>query len=234
MPNHGPSTNLGIQVYGFGGIAIGLVGLVGGDFAYVWQPIQSLGDVPHRVALTYVVTACGLAVQWRRTTPVGIAILSALHLISALLWLPRVVGFPNIYGTWAGFLQQFSMVASGMVAYQSLASRRALWTDRISQIGRFLYGICVISYGVAHFTAISQTARMVPEWIPPGQTLWAIATGVFDLLAAIVGLCMLIRYSSRIAANAGITRTELRLAAVFGWLTTDFQIDRQTVISVLA
>jgi hypothetical protein len=40
------------------------------------------------------------------------------------------------------------------------------------------------------------------------------------------------RYSSRISANAGITGTELRLAVVFGRLTTDFHMDRQTVISV--
>jgi len=43
---------------------------------------------------------------------------------------------------------------------------------------------------------------------------------------------MLMRYSSKIVANGGIAGAELRLAWVFGRLTTDFQVDRLTVISV--
>jgi hypothetical protein len=41
-----------------------------------------------------------------------------------------------------------------------------------------------------------------------------------------------LRYSSKISAKAGITGTELRLARVFGGLTTDLQIERLIVNSV--
>ena len=189
MLNRSVLANLGSHVYGLGGIALGLVGLVWGDFAEVWQPIQALGKVPHRTALAYVFAVCflsgGLAAQWRRTAQTGVLMLSALHFISALFWLPRVIGVPRIYGTWAGFLEMSSLVAAGMVAYSFLASDNTSRSVTIAQVGRFFYGICVVSYGVAHFAALPQTARMVPKWIPPGQPFWAVATGVFDLLAAI-------------------------------------------------
>jgi uncharacterized membrane protein YphA (DoxX/SURF4 family) len=38
---------------------------------------------------------------------------------------------------------------------------------------------------VSHFTAIAETAHMVPAWIPPGQQFWAWATGVFHLCAGV-------------------------------------------------
>jgi len=57
----------------------------------------------------------------------------------------------------------------------------------------------VVSYGVVHFVALPQTARMVPAWIPPGQVFWAVATGIFDFLAAAAILSgILARLASRL------------------------------------
>jgi hypothetical protein len=183
------SSYLGPFVYAVGGIALGVVGLVWGDFADVWQPIQALGDVPHRTALAYVYAVWfvvgGMAVFWPRTARAGIVVLSVLHLIAALFWVPRVIGFPRIFGTWSGCLEMFCMTAAGMAGYALLAPRSTPRTLRIGQIGRYLYGICVVSFALAHFLYVPQTAALVPEWIPPGQRFWAIATGVFHLMAAL-------------------------------------------------
>ncbi|MGI8770302.1 MAG: hypothetical protein ACR2JE_02590 [Acidobacteriaceae bacterium] len=168
-------------------IALGLVGLVWGDFADVWQPVAA--SVPHRTALAYIVAVCllagGAAVQWRRTAQAGVLVLIILYFMSALLWVPRVVGFPRIFGTWAGLIEQFALVPAGLLIYAALAPPRTVWAIRTAQIGRFLYGICVVSFGLAHFFYTSETASMVPKWIPPGQRFWALATGVAFLLAAI-------------------------------------------------
>jgi uncharacterized membrane protein len=183
-------SNLGIHVYGLGAAAFGLVGLVWSIFASPWWPVQALPfSLPHREALAYIVAAGlllgGVAMQWRRTAQAGVVVLTILYLMPALMWLIRVVGSPRSFGPWGEFLQDFSLVAAGMVAYSFLAPRNTLWTLRAAQIGCFLYGICVVSYGLVHFFSLSGTARMVPKWIPPGQHFWAVATGVFDLLAAI-------------------------------------------------
>jgi uncharacterized membrane protein YphA (DoxX/SURF4 family) len=182
--------SIGPRVYGGGAIAIGLVGLAWGRFADLWQPIQAFGDdVPHRELLAYIFAACfllgGIAIQWRRAAIAGIVFVTALHAISAGLWLPRVIGFPQIYGVWAGFSQEFSLVAAGLVGCGLLATRQTPAVVAIAEVGRVLYGICVINYGIVHFYALPQTAAMVPRWLFPGQTFWAVATGVFDFLAAV-------------------------------------------------
>ncbi len=183
-------SNLGSRVYGLGAVALGLVGLVWGDFATVWQPIQALPfAVPHRMALAYVTAACllsaGVAIQWRRSAPAGLLVLAILYFIFALLWLPRVIGYPQIFGTWSGMLEEMALVVAALLVYASLLPRESAGARRAALIGRLSFGVCVLAFGLSHLFAIPQTAGMVPEWMPPGQKFWAVATGIFHLLAGL-------------------------------------------------
>jgi uncharacterized membrane protein YphA (DoxX/SURF4 family) len=190
MLNRRALLNLGSHVYGLAAIALGLIGLVWGDFATVWQPVPA--SAPHRMALAYIVAVCllsgGVAMQWRRSAQSGVVVLVILYFMSALLWVPRVVGFPRMIGTWLGFAEQFALVIAGVIAYAFLAPDDPLWAVRTVRIGRFLFGMCVVTFGLAHFLALSETAGMVPAWLPPGQRFWAMATGTAHLLAGIAVL----------------------------------------------
>jgi uncharacterized membrane protein len=187
MPYPKALSNLGIYVYGFAAIAIGIIGLVWGDFSTVWQPVPA--DVPHRTALAYIAAilliAGGAAMQRRQTAQVGVLVLTILYFMSALLWLPRVIGFPRMIGTWLGFAEQFALVAAGAVAYSSFAPPDGQWAERKIRIGRALFGLCLVVFALAHFMALKETAGMVPKWIPPGQRFWGITTGVAHLLAGL-------------------------------------------------
>ncbi|MEO7700661.1 MAG: hypothetical protein ABIZ04_15675 [Opitutus sp.] len=195
--NENTSILLGARVYGIGGIAVGLVGIFFGRFADYWQPIQSLGDISHLATLACIFGGgfllSGIAVQLPRFAHAGIISLTGLHSISALLWLPRIFGFPGMLGCWQGLAQALSLVAAGCVAWSFVSNRYravALWA-------LFIYGVCVFSYGTVHFTALGATINMVPEWLPPGRKFWAITTGVFDILAA---LAIVSRVWARLAA----------------------------------
>jgi uncharacterized membrane protein YphA (DoxX/SURF4 family) len=176
---------LGRIVYALGAVALGLVGLVWGDFATVWQPVQP--GVPYRQALAYLTAvallAGGLGVMWRRGVRAGSVVLGVLYLCFALLWLPRVLGFPRIFGTWGGMLEQLALVPAAALLYTRSTPDVEPGAGRAARAAIVVFGACVLSFGVGHFAALPQTAGMVPRWLPPGQRFWAIVTGVCHLLA---------------------------------------------------
>jgi len=180
---------VGRLVYGGAAVALGLIGLRWGDFAAVWQPVPA--TVPHRTALAYVAALTlvlgGAATLHRRTARIGAVALGVVYVGVALPWLRRVVHYPQLSGTWLGFLEQFALVVAAMVVYATVAhgvTERAPSSTRVLTTARVLLGACALSFGIAHFTALPQTAAMVPKWLPPDQRFWAAATGAFHLLAA--------------------------------------------------
>jgi uncharacterized membrane protein YphA (DoxX/SURF4 family) len=179
-------SNLGMYVYGAGAVALGVIGLVWGDFATNWQRVQ--GNVPYRSALACITAvyelAAGGAIFWRRTAQGGALMLAALYSIFALLWVPQILGSPRVYDVWGNFFEESALVIGGVVLYAWLAPPDSVWAKRRAQMSR-LFGICAISFALEHLFYISGTASFVPRWIPPGQLFWAIATAIFFLLAAI-------------------------------------------------
>jgi uncharacterized membrane protein YphA (DoxX/SURF4 family) len=185
MVNCRALSNLGMYVHAAGAIALSVIGLVWSDFATNWQRVP--GNVPHRGALACIAAVyelfAGVAILWCRTAQAGARMLAILYAVFALLWVPRILGSPQVYDVWANFFEQFSLVIAGVVVYGSLAPPASPRAGRTAQISR-LYGICVISFALEHLFYISGTASFVPKWIPPGQRFWTIATAVFFLLAA--------------------------------------------------
>jgi uncharacterized membrane protein len=170
--------SLGVRVYGFGAIALAVVGFFWGDFADQWQPIQAFGDhIAYRGVMAEVAAvllfAGGELILWRRTGKAGALLLLVLYLVFAAFWVPRVVRFPLLFGTWAGLAGQVYLAMPGAIVLGK--TRTAI----------VVAGLCSIALGVGHFTSIPQTAAMVPTWMPFGGTFWAIVTGTGFVLAGI-------------------------------------------------
>jgi len=178
---------LGSRVYGIAAIVFGLVGLWWGDFAAVWQPVPD--GMPERKILAYIVAivflAAGVAMQGRRTARVGSVVLVCLYSIFTLFWLRQVVASPHIFGTWSGAAEELALVMGGLAIYASLDPHGGALAARLTLLGRITFGVCAVAFGVAHFVYPSETAAMVPRWIPPGQKVWALATGAAHVLAGI-------------------------------------------------
>lgn len=190
---------LGARLYGLAAIALGLVGLAWGDFASVWQPVPE--DWPARTALAYLwaglFLAGGLLLQLRRTAMAGALLVAALFLPFALLWAKRVIGFPQLFGTWSGFAEQLAMILGGLAVLAALRPAEARGTQRLARAVRLLFGLCLVAFGFAHFTALAQTAAAVPAWLP-GATFWAAATGLCHVAA---GLALLSGLQALLAAR---------------------------------
>jgi uncharacterized membrane protein YphA (DoxX/SURF4 family) len=200
MLNRRPLSDVGIHVFGCAAIALGLIELAWGEFATVWHPVPP--GFPLRTALVYVVAVCfigvGIAMQLRRTAGIGLLGAATLYLLAALLWVRRVVHFPMLIGTWLGFAEQFALVAAAVMWYTLMTPSDGAWRGRPYHLSRGAFGLCAITFGLAHFLAVGPTAKMVPAWIPPSQHFWAIATGVAHLLA---GLAILSGIRALLAAR---------------------------------
>lgn len=179
--------SLGRYVYGLGAIGSGICALVWHDFG-TWQQLKALEDLPGRGVLASVIGALivlgGFAVWWPRTARAGAAVLSIVYFIFALLAVPLIVAHPLVYNSFGNFFEQLSLAAGPAILWAcsgSIVPRTARW----ARIGYYSFGVCLISFALEQLFYLSATASLVPKWIPPGQTFWAIATTAAFALAAI-------------------------------------------------
>jgi uncharacterized membrane protein YphA (DoxX/SURF4 family) len=189
-----------VRVYGIAGIGLGLVGLTWGDFAAVWQPVPK--SLPGRTALAYAVAAVfllsGLAMQTKRGARAGALTLTLLYSAGViLLHVPQLIAQPSVFVNWSGIAEQLALVAGGLIAFAFCAPTRTESAQQLIKIGRYLFGICLIFFGLAHLIYLKPTADFVPAWIPPGQLFWAYATAAGHFAA---GLAILSGVAARLAS----------------------------------
>jgi uncharacterized membrane protein YphA (DoxX/SURF4 family) len=71
-------------------------------------------------------------------------------------------------------------------------------SSRLQYAGRAVFGLCLFSFGWAHFAYLDRTVSMVPSWLPPSQMFWA----WFTALAAIAaGLAFISGVQALLAAR---------------------------------
>jgi uncharacterized membrane protein len=186
-------------------IALGIVGLIRGDFAGVWLPMPK--DLLAREVLTYlcafVSLASGIGLLWQRTAPAAARVLLAYLLLWLLLFRVRdILIAPISQDSWSGWGETAVMVAGAWVLYAWFAfdwDRQHLGFatgDKGLRIARVLYGLAMIPFGVAHFVYVKETASLVPHWLP-WHVGWAYFFGCAFIAA---GVGVLIGVSARLAA----------------------------------
>jgi uncharacterized membrane protein len=188
----------GIRIYGLGAIALGVVGVVWGDFALQWQPVAPW--FPGRTLLAYlfaaaliVAGACVNDTRGRRETVFGATALTALY-AGVVLFMhgPLLIQHPGSFASWSGAAEQATLVAGGLASYAWLIRKPDLGNAAV-----VLMGVCLVIFGIAHFLYLDFTASMVPAWLPGGQKFWAAATGIGHIAA---GVAFLTGVRARLAA----------------------------------
>ena len=201
-------------------IALGILGLIKGDFAAIWQPVPK--GVPAREVLVYLCVVipflCGIGLLVRRTAAIAARVLFA----SFVLWLlvvtlPRNFISPGVNAWWSSS-QTAIMVAASWVLYVWFATDRDrqgfgfVASDTGVRIARALYGLALIPFGLAHFLYLQATAPLVPGWLP-AHVGWAYFTGVTFIAA---GVAVLIGVYARLAA--ALAALQIGLFTLLVWV----------------
>jgi uncharacterized membrane protein len=173
-------------------IALGIQGVVKGDFTAVWAPVPK--GVPARELLAYLCAGiscgCGVGMLSRRAAATATRVL----LVSVLLWLVfvRVVAMLRAFNVNSWFACAETTVV--LAAAWSLYARFATDWDKQRlgfavgskgvRVARTLYGLALLPFGFAHFAYVQETASLVPKWLP-FHLAWAYGTGAAFIAAGV-------------------------------------------------
>jgi uncharacterized membrane protein len=185
-------------------IGLGILALVYGDFALVWQPVAAW--VPGRTALAYVsgliMLFGGAGLLFNAAATLSARILFPYLIVWALLKVPALVVAPQIEGVWLGIGELAVLLAGGWTLFAVLARIRersvlsfATGENGI-RIARILFAVSVIPIGLSHLVYVKETANLVPAWLP-FRTGWAYLTGVGQIAC---GIGVLFSIYPRVAA----------------------------------
>lgn len=184
--------SVGHAVFAATMIALGIMGLIAGDFIVIWQPVPA--GTPAREVLIYLCAfisiACGAGLLLQRTAATAARVLLAYLLLWLLVFrLPGLLRSLAVDIYWAAS-KTAVIVAAAWVLYAWVA---ADWDkrhvgfatgDRGLRIARVLYGVAIIPFGIAHFEYAKQTAAQVPGWLP-AHMAWTYITGGTFIVAGI-------------------------------------------------
>jgi uncharacterized membrane protein len=199
------ATSFGHAVFAAALAGLGVLGLVWGEFAYVFQPVPPW--VPARTVFAYASSAlllgCGAGLLWPQTRARGALVLIFYGAASMLLLhLPRIVAEPQKEVLWFG-LSEIAIVVTGawlLFAFTAPAPeagwRRALVGAGGARRARLLFALALLPIGLSHFVYAEVTAKLVPSWLT-GHLGWAYLTGAGHLAA---GIAILVGTLPRLAA----------------------------------
>lgn len=195
-----------LTVFAIGMIGLGILALIYGDFALVWQPVPT--SIPGRALLAYasgmIMLFGGLGLLFQTTAALSIRILFPYLIAWAMLKLPALIVAPQMEAVWLGFGELAVLLVGGWILFAKLAEMPErsflafLAGEKSVWVAKILFAIWLIPIGLSHIFYVKETADLVPAWLPyrPG---WAYLTGAGHIAA---GLGVLLSILPRVAAMA--------------------------------
>lgn len=179
-------------------IGLGLLGLIHGDFALVWQRIP-IEPLPARQVIACACAAIellgGIGLLLKPSNRLALRVLFAFLLLWLLLLnVPAVVLVPQMEASWLGFGEIAVMLAGIWIRFAANA-RLQPWRVLKFATGangirwaRRLFIVSLPMIGLSHFVYATETAAYVPHWLP-FPLGWACLTGAGSLAACLGLLC---------------------------------------------
>lgn len=193
-----------ISFFAAGMVGLGILALIYGDFALVWQPVAAW--VPGRTVLAYssgiLMLLAGIGLLFRPTVAWSVRILFPYLILWSLLKVPALVVAPRIEGMWLGYGELALLLSGGWVLFARLAELKTgsklnfIFGDKGVRIAKYFFAAWVIPIGLSHFVYLKETANFVPAWLP-FRTGWACLTGAGHIAC---GVAVLFSIIPRLAA----------------------------------
>src|SRR6266550_633045 len=195
-----------LTLFAVGMIGLGILALVYGDFALVWQPVAPW--IPGRTALAYgsgiIMLFGGVGLLFRATAKWSARILFPYLIVWLLLKVPALIVAPQMEAVWLGFGELAVLLAGGWILFAKLAGPREGSPLRFAagensiKLAQILFAISLIPIGLSHLVYVKETAELVPAWLPY-RVGWAYLTGAGQIAC---GLGVLFSIFPRVAAWA--------------------------------
>jgi hypothetical protein len=202
----------GRTLFGAAAVLLGVIALMWHD-SDTWQTLRQFWRLPFGTiiggSLMVGQIAGGIGMQYTKTTRLSSIVLVAVYSLFCLACIPGIIAAPATYVHYGSFFEQFCALCGAIALYAATETNaaRAVAFGRVARLG---LGLCAISFTLSQIIYLRVTADLVPKWIPPNQTFWAILTTIAFALAAI---SILINRQARLAI-----RLLTLMLAIFGVL----------------
>ena len=195
-----------LTLFAIGMIGLGILALMYGDFAMVWQPVPA--GIPGRTVLAYtsglIVVLGGVGLLFGNTVAWSVRILFPYLIIWLLLKVPALLVAPQMEAVWLGFGELAVLLTGGWVLFATLADlpKGSPLTfaagEKSIRIARIVFAVSLIPIGLSHLVYVKETVELVPAWLPY-RIGWAYLTGAGQIAC---GLGVLFSILPRVAAMA--------------------------------
>jgi len=205
----------GRLLFGASAVLVGVIALMWHDIE-TWQNLHKLWSIPFGLiigcCLMVAQIASGIGILFARTARVASIVLSVVYLLFSLVCIASIVAAPKVYAPYGSFFEQLCPLCGAIAVYASteLNAARAIAFRGTARLG---LGLCALSFTLSQIFYLRYTAKLVPIWIPPSQTFWAILTTVAFALAAI---SILINRQARLALR--LMALMLTLFGILVWI----------------
>ena len=209
-----------LTLFAVGMIGLGILALVYGDFAMVWQPVAPW--IPGRTVLAYgsgvIMLLGGVGLLLEATAAWSVRILFPYLIVWLLLKVPALIAAPQMEAVWLGFGEIAVLLVGGWILFARLAGLREGSTlafasgEKGIYVARMLFAVSLIPIGLSHLVYVKQTAELVPAWLPY-RVGWACLTGAGQIAC---GLGVLFSVLPRVAARAEAAMISLFTLLVWG------------------
>jgi uncharacterized membrane protein len=196
--------------FAIGMLGLGVLALIYGDFALVWQPVAAW--VPARTFLAYcsgvLMLLGGIGLLYPATRTWSIRILFPYLVVWVLLKVPALFVAPTMEAVWLGVGELIVLMIGGWILLVRLGGvPDGSWlsfatTERAIKIARIIFGLSLIPIGLSHIVYLKQTVEFVPAWLPPNREFWAYLTGAGQIASGL-GLVLSVLPQAAAWAEAG-------------------------------